>query len=94
MDETLVPAVTGEAGEVPREARLAAVDGGALSEPLAEFSRKVRADSSMISAREIVDMRASGLSVDAVFEITVASAVGAGRGILAAGLAALRTPGK
>jgi hypothetical protein len=76
------PAVTEPA------ARAAAFRGDALPPPLGEYAARVQAESGGIA--EIEALLAGGCTPDAVFEITVAAAVGAAMHQLQAGLTVLR----
>jgi hypothetical protein len=58
-------------------ARSAAASGRALTEPLGSYVGKVRDQSYRITDTDIEMLTAAGLSEDEVFEITVATAVGA-----------------
>ena len=78
------PAVTEPA------ARAAAFRGDALPPPLGEYAARVQDESGRIGEGEIGALLAGGCSPDAVFEITVAAAVGAAMHQLEAGLAVLR----
>lgn len=54
------------------------------------FVDKVIRHAYRVTDRDVEALRAAGLSEDAIFELTISAAVGAGRGRLERGLAALR----
>ncbi|WP_406021728.1 hypothetical protein OH802_21090 [Nocardioides sp. NBC_00850] len=63
---------------------------GVVDEPvLAQYVAKVRQHAHRITDADITALRAHGLSDDAIFELTVAAALGEGQRRLAAGLALL-----
>jgi len=70
--------------------RSAAASGAALPEPVGSDVAKVRDESYRITDTDIQTLKASGLSEDEIFEITIATAVGAALCGLDAGLRALR----
>jgi hypothetical protein len=78
------PAVTDPA------TRAAVCQGESLPPPLGEYAAKVRDESYRISDEEVQALLAAGYSADAVFEVTVAAALGASMRQLAAGLRELR----
>jgi hypothetical protein len=75
-------------GELPRYVREALVAGGPAPEPFAAYVEKLRRHAYRITDGEVEELVAA-TSEEAVFEATVAAALGAGLGKLAAGLAAL-----
>jgi hypothetical protein len=77
-------------GETNVETRAAAFDGGVLSTPLAEYVDKVRRHSYKVTESDIGRLVAAGFSEDAVFEVTVAAALGAASERLHAGMTALQ----
>jgi hypothetical protein len=68
--------------------RAAAGSGGELPEPLGSYAAKVRDQSYRITDSDFVALTAAGLSDDAIFEITIAAAVGAALQRLDAGMRA------
>ena len=70
--------------------RTAAASGGFLPEPTASYIAKVREQSYRITDRDMNALRTAGLSEDAIFELTVAAAVGAALRRLDAGMRAMR----
>ena len=73
--------------------RVAAGQGGELPEPLAGYAAKVCDQSYRITDADFAGLTAAGLSDDAIFEITIAAAVGAALQRLDAGLRAVRGQG-
>jgi alkylhydroperoxidase family enzyme len=69
---------------------VAAGRGGELPELLAAYASEVRDQSYRISDTDFAGLTAAGLSDDAIFEITIAAAVGAALQRLDAGLRAVR----
>jgi alkylhydroperoxidase family enzyme len=78
------PAVTDPA------TRAAAYQSDELSPPLIDYVAKVRGESYRITDEDIQTLLTAGYSQDAVFEITVATALGAAMRRLEAGLGLLR----
>lgn len=77
------PALT--SGQLRREAY-----DGVVEEPvLARYTAMVREHAHRVTDAEITALRAHGLSDDAIFELTVAAALGEGQRRLAVGLALL-----
>jgi hypothetical protein len=70
--------------------RTAAASGGFLPEPTASYVAKVRDQSYRITDRDMNALRTAGVSEDAIFELTVAAAVGAALRRLDAGMRAMR----
>lgn len=83
-------AVFESVGTTEPAVRAAAGTGGDLPEPVASFAATVRDRSYRVTDREFAAMADAELSDDAVFEITVAAAVGAALDRLDAGLRAMR----
>ena len=82
------------------EARAAALAGragqeaGSLPAPLRAYVDKVALHAYLVTDDDIAALRAAGYSEDAIFEITLSAAVGAGAARLERGLAVLReSPG-
>ena len=87
--EALREAVLGAPGELDRATRAAALVGGGPPD-LQPYLEKVRLHAYRVADRDVEALQAAGWSDDALFEATVAAAVGEGLRRLAAGLAALR----
>lgn len=77
-------------GSAESAVRAAAGSGGDLPEPLVSYAALVREESYRISDADFARLRAAGLDDDAIFEITIAAAVGAGLQRLDAGMRAVR----
>lgn len=60
-----------------------------LPEPLAAYIEKVACHAYRVTDEDIAALQASGYGEDAIFELTLAAAVGAGRARVERGLAAL-----
>jgi hypothetical protein len=70
--------------------RAAAASGAELPEPAGSYAANVRNASYRITGADLAGLHAAGLSDDAVFEITIAAAVGAALRGLDAGMRAVR----
>ena len=70
-------AVLDTPGATDRATRLAAVAGQDLPEPLAAYVGKVREASYRVTDADVDGLLVAGLSEDAVFELTLAAALGA-----------------
>jgi hypothetical protein len=81
-------AVVEAPGELPAEAREALVAGEPAPPPLEAYVEKVRRHAYRVTDTE-VEAVVAATSEDAVFEATVATALGAGLARLEAGLAAI-----
>jgi hypothetical protein len=77
-------------GSTQPSVRAAAGSGGDLPEPLGSYAAKVRDQSYRITDGDFAGLTAAGLSDDAIFEITIAAAVGAALQRLDAGMRAVR----
>lgn len=77
-------------GDSDAATRLAAFRGSALPPQLADYVAKVHGASQRIGDRDIAGLLAQGYSQDALFELTVAAALGAALDRLEAGMAALQ----
>lgn len=94
------PAATDESLRRGVEAAAAAVSGrvsqregesaGAVPPELSRFVQKVARRAYRVTPEDVQALREAGYSEDAVFEVTVSAAVGAGCGRLERGMAALR----
>jgi alkylhydroperoxidase family enzyme len=76
-------------GKTDRGTRASAANGGPLQEPVASYAAKVTDQSYRISDADFGALKAAGLTEDQIFEITVASALGAALRRLDAGMRAL-----
>ena len=81
------------AGATDLETRAAAFHGAGVPDPWRDFVAKVRDSSYRITDADIENLVAGGCSEDAIFEMTLAAAVGAASERLDAGLRALRGSG-
>jgi alkylhydroperoxidase family enzyme len=88
--DALRHAVFQSPGSTQPAVRMAAGRGGELPEPLAAYAAKVRDQSYRIGDADFAGLAAAGLSDDAIFEITIAAAVGAALQRLDAGMNAVR----
>jgi hypothetical protein len=79
-------------GETSTAERQAAAAGGVTTEPLASYLRKVREAAYKVTDEDVAALLAAGLSEDAIYELTVAAAVGQGLLRFEAGMQALRAP--
>ena len=79
-----------ESPAVTDPATRAAAFNNTLPPPLGQYVAKVHGESYRIAEGEVEALLASGYSQDAVFELTVAAALGAAKQRLEAGLRALR----
>jgi hypothetical protein len=83
-------AVLTSPGATDAAARELAFGGGGASDLLASYAAKVQEASFRVTDADIKVLRAEGLSEDAVFELTLAAALGAANRRLDAGLRILR----
>ena len=88
--ERLLGAVHSAPGTTSGEVRQAVVRRGSLPPPLAAYVDKVALHAYTVTDDDVAALQRAGYSDDAVFEITVAAAVGAALHRLDRGLAALR----
>jgi hypothetical protein len=89
-----IPAsVLGAPGVTDRAAREAVFDGEVTEQPYAGYVEKVRESSYRVTTSDFTAMAEAGVTEDAIFEVTLAAAVGAAYRRLAAGLAAMRDEG-
>jgi hypothetical protein len=86
----LCQAVFQSPGSTELAVRAAAGSGGELPEPVGSYAAKVRDQSYRINDADFAGLTAAGLSDDAIFEITIAAAVGAALQRLDAGMRAVR----
>lgn len=75
----LIRSVLETPGETSPTVRSAAFAGDTLSEPIGSYVSKVREGSHRVTDRDIIGLRSAGYSEDAIFEITLAAAVGAAK---------------
>ena len=78
-------------GTVSAEARRAAFEGRADDPAVADYVDVVRRHAYRVTDEEVDQLRARGLDDDAIFELTVAAALGAAAERLQVGLALLGT---
>jgi alkylhydroperoxidase family enzyme len=87
--DALRHAVFQSPGSTEPAVRVAAARGGQLPGPLDSYAAKVRDQSYRITDADFAGLSAAGLNDDAIFEITIAAAVGAALQRLDAGLRAV-----
>jgi hypothetical protein len=85
----LVEVILEGKGAVSREARQAAFAGRADDPALTDYVDIVRRHASRVTDEDVERLRAGGLDDDAIFELTVAAALGAGVERLQVGLSLL-----
>jgi alkylhydroperoxidase family enzyme len=83
-------AVLGPDGALPYETRLALATGRGIPAELEPFAAKIARHAYRVSEHDLEALRAAGFDDDAIFEATVAVALGAGLHRRDVGLAALR----
>lgn len=79
-------AVTEAPGEAPAALRAAACEGAVKDPVYARYVAKVRAHAYRVTDADIAELRAAGASDEAIFEVTVAAALGEGLRRLRIGL--------
>jgi hypothetical protein len=89
----LCRAVLTAAGATDPDTRASAFDGIGVPDPWRDYVAKVRESSYRITDADIENLVAGGCTEDAIFEMTLAAAVGAASERLDAGLRALRGSG-
>ena len=82
-------AVLGDAGALPRATRLALATGSGIPPELEAYAHKVARHAYRVTDRDVDALRAAGYDDDAIFEVTVSVALGAGLHRRDVGLAAL-----
>jgi hypothetical protein len=87
--QRLHDAVLGPAGSLPYETRLALASGQAIPDDLKPYADKVARHAYRVTDRDIAALRDAGYDDDAIFEITVAVALGVGLHRRDVGLAAI-----
>jgi alkylhydroperoxidase family enzyme len=90
--QRLVDAVLTAPGDTPSALRRAVLERGKVPAPLASYVDKVFLHAYRITDADVAGLAPAGYSEDAVFEVTVAAAVGAALHRLERGMAALRGP--
>lgn len=88
--ERLLDAVLSAPGSTPGAVRQAVVQRGSVPAPLAAYVEKVGLHAYKVTDDDVLALQRAGYSDDAIFEITVAAAVGAALHRLDRGIAALR----
>lgn len=88
--EALRAAVLDGAATTDRATRSAAASGGPLPDPLGAYVAKVREQSYRVGDEDIGGLRAAGFDEEQIFELTVATALGAALHRLDTGLRAVR----
>ena len=78
-------------GQSDAAVRRVAYEGGDVPLDLAPYVEKVRLHAYKVTDADVADLKAKGLSEDEIFEITVATAFGAGMRRYEAGLRAMRS---
>jgi|SRR5712664_2995320 hypothetical protein len=86
----LTAAVLDTPGETPASLRRAALQRGTLPAPLASYIDKVARHAYKVTDTDVAGLQRAGHSDDALFELTVAAALGAALYRLDKGMAALR----
>jgi hypothetical protein len=84
-------AVLGPDGSLPYETRLGLATGRRIPDELRTYADKVARHAYRVTDRDIDALREAGYDDDAIFEVTVAVALGVGLHRRDVGLAALRT---
>jgi hypothetical protein len=88
--DALGTAILGDRGLLPVETRRAAATNPAVPEPFTAYVDTIHRHAYRLTDASVAGLGEAGASDDAIFEISVASAYGAARTRLDAGLAALR----
>lgn len=90
LRQRLVDAVLTTRGDAPPELRRAALERGTAPGPLGAYVSTVARHAYRVTDADVAALRQAGHSDDTLFELTVATAVGAALHRLERGLAALR----
>jgi alkylhydroperoxidase family enzyme len=90
LAKRLVESVVQTPGDTPSELRRDAMRRNTLPAPLAQYVDKVARHAYKVTDADIAALQEAGHSDDALFELTVAAAVGAAMVRLERGMAALR----
>ena len=86
----LTAAVLDTPGETPASLRRAALQRSALPGPLVAYVDKIARHAYTVTDTDVAELQRAGYTDDALFEITVAAALGAALYRLDKGMAALR----
>jgi alkylhydroperoxidase family enzyme len=86
----LLHAVLDSPGATDPAVRQPVYQGESQSEPVGEYVEKIRGQSYRIGDEDVKRLLESGMSQDAVFELTVVAALGAAAERLEAGMRAMR----
>lgn len=89
--QRLHDAVLGPDGSLPYETRLALATGRDIPVELERYANKVARHAYRVTDRDLDELRAAGYDDDAIFEITVAVALGVGLHRRDVGLAAIES---
>jgi alkylhydroperoxidase family enzyme len=89
--EALRLAVLRQRGATTEDERLAAYEGSDLESPLSDYLALVRNGAYRITDSHVSTLKELGLTDDAIFELTVAAALGTAQQRLDAGLKLLRS---
>jgi hypothetical protein len=88
--DALLRAVLSSPGATDPTVRRAIFDGDSPDGPLGEYVAKIRDQSYRITDEDVKRLLESGLSQDAVFELTIAAALGAAAERMDAGMQAMQ----
>lgn len=88
--ETLAAAILQDPGVLPPEVRRTAAFNEGVPDPFADYVDTIHRHAYRVTDERVSNLSESGTDDDAVFEISIASAYGAARMRLDAGLEALR----
>jgi hypothetical protein len=89
--DRLIEAALGSPGDTEVAERAAAFDGTGPSGRAGDYATKVRSASFRITDADIAALRQSGLTEDAILELTIAAALGAAVTVLDDALSQLAT---
>lgn len=89
----LTRAVLESAADTSREMRREAIDGSSRDAGVAGYVAVVEREARLVTDSQLTQLRHEGLSEDAIFEVTVAAAVGAARRRFDAGVAMVHREG-
>ncbi len=87
--QRLHDAVLGESGSLPSETRLALATGRDIPAELEPYADQVARHAYRVTDKDVAALRDAGYDDDAIFEVTVAVALGAGLHRRDVGLAAI-----
>jgi hypothetical protein len=91
--EALVDRVLRGAGETAPADRAAAAGTGAYAGPAAAVIEKVRRHAYKVTDEDILELKAAGMTDDAIYELTIAAAVGVAKRRLDAAMRAIDAAG-